>query len=259
MGRLYQFSDIHFGGELADAAFAAGAFARADPPDLILVTGDLTLNGRVGEFQAARAWLDGLPKPCLAMPGNHDTPYLNLPLRALVPFRRYARLIGPAFGEVWEGADAAVRTFNSARGAQPRLDWSKGAVDLEQARLIARELVEAKDRLRIVACHHPLVEAIGAPVTGGVRRGEAAAGIFASGKVDLILSGHVHNPFAVPLAVGDGCTYGIGAGTLSQRLRGTPASFNQVTWDAEAVTVTAMGWTGSRFEPWRTWGLPRRR
>ncbi|MFX9054207.1 hypothetical protein ABTN50_20040, partial [Acinetobacter baumannii] len=59
-------------------------------------------------------------------------------------------------------------------------------------------------------------------------------------------------------ACGDGLTYAIGAGTLSLRTRGDPPSFNRLSWNAEALHVEAMGWTGSDFRPLRTWTLPRR-
>jgi predicted phosphodiesterase len=55
--------------------------------------------------------------------------------------------------------------------------------------------------------------------------------------VDLIMTGHVHNPFAVPLPFGDHLTYAVGAGTLSTRLRGVPASFNQITVEADVGTA----------------------
>ena len=42
------------------------------------------------------------------------------------------------------------------------------------------------------------------------------------------------------------------------RVRGTPASFNAITVEDDCVTVVAMGWTGSHFEPYRTWSLDRR-
>ena len=58
------------------------------------------------------------------------------------------------------------------------------------------------------------------------------------------------------LKFGDEHTYAVGAGTLSTRTRGTPPGFNCITADAETITVTAQGWTGSHFEPYRTWGLP---
>ncbi len=259
MPRIIQFSDIHFGGENTAATEGALRFAETDRPDLILVTGDLTLNGLPREFKAAEAWLQRLPRPWLATPGNHDTPYWNLVLRALTPFARYGRWIGPAFGEHAAAEGLVARTVTTARGAQPRLDWSKGAINLAACHEAVQHFGAApSDALRVVACHHPLIEATGVPVTGGVHRGEEAAAILAHGGVDAILTGHVHNPFAVPLACADGKTYAIGAGTLSLRLRGTPAGFNRLCTTPETLTVEAMGWTGSHFEPYRSWALPRR-
>ncbi len=260
MSRVIHLTDVHFGGEDAGAAEAAVAFAQACAPTLTVFSGDLTLNGLPREFAAGRAWLDRLPRPLLHTPGNHDTPYWNLVLRALTPFARYRRYVGDPFSGAFDRPDFAVRMINTARGAQPRPDWSKGAIDLRVCKAAAQELEAAAPAgLRIVSCHHPLVEAAGAPVSGGVHRGDLAAALMAERGVDLILTGHVHVPFAVPLTAGDGLTYAVGAGTLSTRTRGTPPSFGVVEWTDEAVTVTAQGWTDGRFQPWRTWSLPRRR
>jgi hypothetical protein len=68
----------------------------------------------------------------------------------------------------------------------------------------------------------------------------------------------VHTPFAFPLPFADGRTYTVGAATLSLRERGAPAGFNVIETDAETISVLALGWTGSHFEPERTWALPRR-
>jgi hypothetical protein len=95
-------------------------------------------------------------------------------------------------------------------------------------------------------------------MTGDVKRGDAAALIFAEAGVDLITTGHVHVPFALPINLGDSCSYAIGCGTLSHRERGAPASFNQIDWDADEITVTAVAWTGKAFEPGEVWRLPRR-
>ncbi len=258
--RLVHLTDVHFGGEDAPAAAAAAAFVRADPPDLVVLTGDLTLNGLPREFRAARSWCASLPTPRLATPGNHDTPYWNIPLRALTPFNRYRRYIGSPDSAAFDGARAAVRMINTSRGFQPRPDWSKGAIKTRAAAEAAAALARAPmGALRVVGCHHPLVEVVGAPVTGGVYRGALAAKLLAEGGVDLILSGHVHNPFAVELPYGDGLTYAVGAGTLSLRTRGTPPSFNVIVAEAEQVTVTAMGWSGLRFELLESWTLKRRR
>jgi 3',5'-cyclic AMP phosphodiesterase CpdA len=257
--RILQLSDIHFGGEDEAATQAALAYAVAADPVLTVVTGDLTLNGLPGEFRAAEAWLERLPKPLVVTPGNHDTPYWNLPLRALRPFERYRRWIGQPTASRFDRPGLHVRLINTARGAQPRLDWSKGAVAIGLARTAARGLAaEPADALRVVACHHPLMEIAGAPVTGGVHRGKAAARLFCLDGVDLVMSGHVHNPFAAALPFCDGLTYAVGAGTLSRRLRGSPPGFNVLEVSGPAVQVTALGWSGEGWETYREWTLPRR-
>ena len=258
--RVLHLSDVHFGGEDAPAAAGALDFARDYAPDVVICTGDVTLNGLPREFGAAKAWLSALPKPWLCTPGNHDTPYWNLLLRALTPFARYRKWIGdPRTHDAFDSAQMSVRMINTSRGAQPRPDWSKGAINLDACREATAELSRgAGGSLRIVGLHHPLVEAVGAPVTGGVHRGADAARLLADGGVDLILSGHVHTPFAVPLAGGDARTYAVGACTLSVRTRGAPPGFNVIEADAEQVTVVAQGWTGSSYAPWRSWSLPRR-
>ena len=48
--RLVQLTDVHFGGECAEAAAAAAAMCRDLAPDVTLVTGDVTLNGLPREF-----------------------------------------------------------------------------------------------------------------------------------------------------------------------------------------------------------------
>ena len=46
----------------------------ADPPDLIVNTGDISLDGadREADLAFAKAEHDALPAPCLMVPGNHD-------------------------------------------------------------------------------------------------------------------------------------------------------------------------------------------
>jgi len=150
--RIAHLSDIHFGGEDAAAVEAAVAAVAAFAPTLTVVTGDLTLNGLPSEFRAARAWLDRLPWPRLVTPGNHDTPYWNLLLRALVPFNRYRKYIGEPQVVAHDAPGLAVRCINSARGAQPRPDWSKGAMALQPLRTLDWG---ADATLKVFGCHHP--------------------------------------------------------------------------------------------------------
>jgi 3',5'-cyclic AMP phosphodiesterase CpdA len=257
--RLAHLSDIHFGGENAAAVAAAGDYVNAGDFDLVVVSGDLTQYAEVPEFEAAAAWLATLKGPRLITPGNHDAPYLAWLERIATPFRRFEAAVGPATAQTHLGDGFAVRGVNTARGAQPRLNWSKGQIAASQTRAAATwfETAPAGDA-RVVVCHHPLTEMIGGPMTARVWGGEVAARAFAEAKVDLVLSGHIHAPFAWPYPFGDGRTYAVGAGTLSVRERGVPASFNVVDIEGAAIRIAALGWTGSHFEPYRTWSLDRR-
>ena len=257
--RLAHLSDIHFGGENAAAVAGATDMLNAGPFDLVVVTGDLTRFGELAEFQAAAGWLAGIARPKLVTPGNHDAPYLAWWERLATPFRRYEAAIGPAPAQVHLGGGFAVRGLNTARGAQPRLNWSKGQISRRQVSSAVTWFAAAPhDCVRIVACHHPLTEMIGGPMTARVWNGEGAARDFAHARVDLVLSGHIHAPFTWPYPFGDGKTYAVGAGTLSVRERGVPPSFNVLEIERATIRVAALQWTGSHFEPYRTWSVDRR-
>ncbi len=254
--RIAHLSDIHFGGEVPEAVEAVIAAVAAFAPTLTVVSGDLTLNGLPREFAAAASWLGRLPAEQMVTPGNHDTPYWNLVLRALNPFGRYRRYIGRAGAAAFDAPGLVARALNSARGAQPRPNWSKGAMNLGDLRRI--DWAGPPGAVRLFTCHHPLIDIAGAPVSGGVHCGPEAVAVLAGAGVELILTGHVHNPFALALPGPGPACYALGAGTLSLRTRGTPPSFSTIVAEPDAFTVTALGWTGGRFEPIETWTLPRR-
>jgi 3',5'-cyclic AMP phosphodiesterase CpdA len=256
--RLIHLSDIHFGCENTAAVAATRDYILAHPADLVVITGDITQAGARREFRAARDWLSTLPGAQLRAPGNHDTPYWNLVSRLAWPWRRYSRFLGPeAFGSFLT-PDLSVIALNTARGAQLRLNWSKGQLRLSDAERAAA-LLRAAAGLRVAICHHPLMEVTGEPMTGLVRGGVKGSKILAEAQADLVLTGHVHMPFAHPLPFGDGRTYAVGAGTLSLRERGCPPGFSVIEADEQRILVTALGWEKPRFEPQRTWGFDRRR
>ncbi|SFK58078.1 metallophosphoesterase family protein [Methylocapsa palsarum] len=256
--RLVHLSDVHFGAEDREASESAVVMAHSFSPDAVIVSGDVTAAGRPREFRQAQTWLARLPSPRFVTPGNHDVPYWNLPLRIFAPFARYHRFIGPVSVTAINLPGLAVRGVNTSRGAQFRSDWSKGAVNLDALRQSALELKAAATALKVLVCHHPLIEARPTVMTGGVYRAAAASVLLAQAGIDLILTGHVHDPFAVSLQPQGGRTYAIGAGTLSLRSRGAPPSYSTIEADALSIKIQAWGWTGSDFEPFKAWLLPRR-
>jgi 3',5'-cyclic AMP phosphodiesterase CpdA len=256
---LAHLSDIHFGGENRPAVAAVRDWVAEQDPDLVVITGDLTRQGDEAEFAAARAFVDSLQRDVVVTPGNHDTPYFDPVKRLFAPWDRYRRHFGQAPAGLLLRPGLALRTLNSARGAQPRLNWSKGQVSGRQIRANAAAFLQAPTgAARILACHHPLIEMLGGPMTGRVWGGEAAARAFAEAGVDLVLTGHIHAPFALAYPFGDGRTYAVGASTLSVRERQVPPGFNRIEIEDDSITVKALAWTGSHFEAWRTWNLVRR-
>lgn len=257
--RLVHISDIHFGGENVEAVAGVTAWIAEHRPDLAIITGDITRQGDEAEFRAARRWMDSLPVFSLVVPGNHDTPYFSLTRRLFAPWKRYERHFGAWTGPALQRPGLAVTAVNTARGVQLRTNWSKGAISKRQAAAAIQALAGAPtDSLKVVACHHPLIEMIGGPMSGQVHGGHDAAMTFSNAHVDLVLTGHVHAPFALPFPGGDGRTWAVGASTLSIRERGAPIGFNCVEVGPAVVQVTALAWTGSHFEPWRTWSIDRR-
>ena len=257
--RLAHLSDIHFGGENRAAVSGVATWFAQHRPDLAVITGDVTREGAEPEFKAARTWINSLAAESVVVPGNHDTPYFSLTRRLFAPWKRYERHFGQVQRTSFQRAGLAIATVNTARGVQLRANWSKGAISPGQVAAAARALAEAPPGvLKIVACHHPLIEMIGGPMSGLVHGGHDAAVALSDAGVDLVLTGHVHAPFALPYPGGDGRTWAVGASTLSTRERGAPIGFNCIEIEDDIVRVTALAWTGSHFEPWRTWSIDRR-
>ena len=259
MIRIVHLSDIHFGGENVAAVRASVGFVNRGGFDVAVVSGDLTRFGEIEEFRAAEAWLNALSPPRLVCPGNHDAPYLAWWERFFRPFGRFTRFVGPARVQTFDAPGLAMFGLNTARGVQPRPDWSKGSISPDQiAEASAWFAAQPAGGLRVLVCHHPLIEMVDGPMTAETWRGEAAARAFAEDGVDLVLSGHVHAPFVGAYPYADRRTYAVGAGTLSVRERGVPPSLNTLEVFDREVRVTAHDWTGERFAPTRSWSLERR-
>ena len=234
---LFHLSDIHFGLEDARALdWVKREIARRQPA-AVAITGDLTMRARRREFAAAEKWLTALPVPVTVEPGNHDLPGYHLPARYLRPLGRFA-----AFRQLVERelvfADLAVVGLNTNVPAQWRLNWSKGCVTRSAlARCLAQIDALPKGTRVLVTAHHPLREA-GTHGTALTRGGARALAELARRNVLAVLSGHVHDAFDIIEQTPNGPVRMIGAGTLSHRLRTTPASFNELAWDGETLALT---------------------
>lgn len=236
MTRLFHISDIHFGLEDRRALdWVAQCIAR-EKPDAVAITGDLTMRARHREFNAACHWIMALDVPVTVEVGNHDLPYFNLIERFTDPYRRF-RAIETVLEREIDLPDIAIVPLKTTARAQLRLNWSKGNVGAAALRhtLAAIDALPAGTRA-VVTCHHPLVEA-GTRGKALTRGGNNALAELAKRNVLAVLSGHVHDAFDLIHPTKNGPVRMIGAGTLSQRVRSTPPSFNELTLHEGQITV----------------------
>ena len=236
MTRLFHISDLHFGLEDRTALHWFKECVRREQPDAVLITGDLTMRARSHEFAAACDWIEALDVPVTVEVGNHDLPYFNPFARFFWPYRRIQRIERLVEREL-DLTGLAVIPLKTTVRAQWRLDWSKGWV----TRGALAKTLEAIESLphgttTLVAAHHPLVEA-GTRGRALTRGGAHALRELAARGVTAVLTGHVHDAFDLVAQTEAGPIRMIGAGTLSQRIRSTPPSFNELRVREREIAV----------------------
>lgn len=233
---LFHLSDIHFGLEDKYALEWVRGEIAARRPDAVVITGDHTMRARHHEFAAATRWITALEVPVTISIGNHDMPYFNLIERFLTPYRRFEGMKALVEREI-DLPGLAIVPLKTVRRWQPRTNWSKGWVTgpALEACLTALDRLPAGMRA-LVAVHHPLREA-GTHGTAMTRGGDNALRELARRGVLGVLSGHVHDAFDIAEPTSEGPVRMIGAGTLSERTRSTPPSFNELHWDGSRLDV----------------------
>jgi len=235
MIRLFHISDLHFGLEDTRALDWVARAVRDEVPDGVVITGDFTMRARPGEFAAAARWIATLGVPVQIDPGNHDLPYFNPIERFADPYRRFRALEASIERPLQLGPLAIVRLPTTA-AAQWRFNWSRGTVGAGALRRTLAQIdAIGLDRAVLVTCHHPLVEA-GTKGRALTRGGNRALAELARRGVLAVLSGHVHDAFDLIQQTPAGPVRMIGAGTLSQRLRTTPPTFNDLMLDRGRLT-----------------------
>ena len=249
--RLIHLSDLHFGHHDADLADSLLADIQRNAPDLIVVSGDFTQVGSRAEFEVAQAFLETLPAPVFAVPGNHDVPARNLALRFADPYRHYRRHIAQDLEPFLETQGIAIAGLKTSRRFRLGLNWAHGSISAHQLEALETRFAgSAPERLRIVVAHHPLLQ----PDVAMARPMRLAC--FARLGVRLVLSGHFHMSYVREHHVVTGETEGPlqaaagpiivlqAASAISTRLRDHANAYNLVDIAEGLISVTVREWQG---------------
>lgn len=238
MTRLFHVSDLHFGREDRAALDWFADRVAKEQPDAIILTGDLTMRARAREFAAAAEWLAQFSVPISVQAGNHDLPYFNPWARFVAPYRRY-RALQALIEKPLDLPGVSIVPLKTTARAQMRLNWSKGNVSQRALDETLSAIAKLDgEGLVFVACHHPLIEAE-TVMSSQTRGGLNALKALAAAGADAVLTGHVHDPFDLPVTLGGETIRMIGAGTLSTRLRHEPPSFNEIVITDGLFTTVA--------------------
>lgn len=194
MSVLLQISDTHFGTEQPPVLEALVALAAQQKPDLVVLSGDITQRARPSQFRAAKAFVDRLGAPFLAIPGNHDIALFDLWSRLTRPYARYAKAFGANLEPVHASPDLLVIGVNTTRAWRHK----NGEVSSAQIDRVAKLLSAASpQQLRLVVVHQPAAVAQVDERCNLLRGHDAALQAWSAAGADLVLGGHIHLPYTL--------------------------------------------------------------
>ena len=234
MSVLLQISDTHFGTEQGAVVEALGTLAQQQRPDVVVLSGDITQRARTAQFRAARSFVDRLGAAVLAVPGNHDIPLFDLWARLRSPYGRYSAAFGTDLEPVHRCAELLVVGVNTTRPWRHK----NGEVSALQVDHVARLVAHADPaQLRVVVVHQPLAVTCAEDEPNRLRGHAAAVQRWAEAGADLVMGGHIHLPYVMPLQGLSRPLWVVQAGTaVSSRVRdGMPNSVNLLRWGADAA------------------------
>jgi 3',5'-cyclic-AMP phosphodiesterase len=195
--RIVQISDLHVGGLFKQAAFdtLVAELNTELRPDVLIISGDLTDDGLVFQFEKAQKELQRFDCPNLVIiPGNHDYRHTGFLL-----FKKFF----PAFSKRVQQFDQGRVVIVTANTARP--DKDEGQIGHRQILWLENTVSKFGDstgdskaqKVKIVCMHHHL---IAIPDTGytdvvGISdAGDALRACLESG-VDIVICGHKHRPW----------------------------------------------------------------
>lgn len=244
MRKLVHISDLHFGridpATVEPLRTAIGVVG----PDVVVVSGDLTQRAREEEYQAAAAFLAGLPTPQIVVPGNHDVPLYDVFRRFFLPLQRYRKYVSAETEPHFADDEIVIQGLNTARS----FTFKDGRLNGAQIDKVRRRFEAApRGAVRVLVTHHPLDLPASYERHDLVGRADKAMPVLAKCGADLLLAGHFHQAHAGDTsqryAIKQFAALVVQAGTTtSTRRRDEPNSFNLIACATDEITVDRYTW-----------------
>lgn len=210
MTTILHISDLHFGlkdgkesflPEVGEALLRAAEELR---PDVLVVSGDLSIKALPDELARARAYIDRFPiANKLVIPGNHDA-------RGAAGLQTFQSLVGPTeptlrlpglviagIDSTEEDAEEQAAGRSSLESWEKALRMSKGYVGPEQIARVNGELAAADPGdVRVAVLHHHLVAIPGVGIdTDPLIDSGDVLDLLIRARVQFVLAGHKHRPW----------------------------------------------------------------
>ena len=246
--RIVHLSDLHFGTETSDIVSELKASIEVIKPELVIVSGDFTQIANNREFKTAQEFISDLEPQVFCVPGNHDIPRFDLWERFFDPYRKYQKYIDENLCPVFENDEVIVAGINSARRVLPHWNWANGAISGAQLDHLEKVYGASKKR-RICVFHHPVHQAMNAPMDTVVFGAKQALQRINALKIDLVLTGHVHHASVTTMGDMDHKTLYLSASTaLSSRLRAQENGFNLIDIKDDSMDISIHAHDGKAFK-----------
>ncbi len=233
--RIAHLSDPHFGANLPEVVKALTDSLKNLKSDLVILSGDITQRAHCSQFQAAGLFVNSLSEFNWAIvPGNHDIPLFNIFSRLFTPYKNFKKVFRGLLEKKILIEQVQVFTLNSTS----RFRHIQGELSASQIKKVIHG-IQKKTGVRVACFHHPMDCPKRVDEKNLLRNREEVMKVFAKSEVDLILGGHIHDPY-VSLSgerypqVKRQSIISVAGTCLSWRTRsGAPNSFNLIDIEAE--------------------------
>lgn len=233
--RFALLSDLHFGRARPELVKPLLADIERLAPDAVLLGGDFVQRAWPAQYRQARDFLQRLPAPWIAVPGNHDLPLYNALWRLIAPRSGFRHWIAQDCEPLLETPTSVVVGIDTTNRWRVQSGW----IRRHQIERVSRAIRARGDKTAIVLAHHPFHQS--PEIEKNLMRGAPEAlETWADAGPHVILSGHLHRWTVEPFLTRKSrtMTLQVHCGTgLSTRIRGEPNEFALIDVGTKGITV----------------------